>query len=212
MLQILPCQLFSFVTFSNEIELVLKFLPRKKEVKTPAKREVVGLWLHFYTTIRLLFPCSWEPIFVVLQEATTSIIFVCHIVRMQATSIAMMMMIIFLCRITRSNNKEYIFHVVSQEATTTSVFLWYIAKSVMQEHIFHLIAMTQATSCHPIARRTLTIKFFVSYCNEWVTMIIFFLYCEGVSDDYMVLQGSKPVHTVLQGRMKTAFNHREDAR
>ncbi len=41
----------------------------------PAKGEVVGLWPHFYATIRLLCHRLQEHIFVVLQEATTLIFF-----------------------------------------------------------------------------------------------------------------------------------------
>ncbi len=41
----------------------------------PVKREVIGLWPRFYATIQLLCHRSREHIFVVLQEATTSIFF-----------------------------------------------------------------------------------------------------------------------------------------
>ena len=55
----------------------------------PAKREVIGLWPRFYATIQLLCHRSREHIFVVLQEATTSIFFCCCIVRMPATAVTM---------------------------------------------------------------------------------------------------------------------------
>ena len=45
------------------------------------------------------------------------------------------------------------------------------------------------------------------YCNERVTIIQFLLYCEGTSDDHVVLQGIKLVYILLQGQMKTTFNH-----
>jgi hypothetical protein len=44
----------------------------------PAKHKVVGLWPRFYATIRLLFHCSREHIFVVSQEAMTLKIFLSH--------------------------------------------------------------------------------------------------------------------------------------
>ncbi len=61
----------------------------------PTTCEVIGLWPCFHATIRLLRRHSREHVFVVLQEATTSIFFFCHIARMQATSIGMTTAIVF---------------------------------------------------------------------------------------------------------------------
>jgi hypothetical protein len=72
---ILPHQFFFFLTFSNEIKLVSKFLPQKKEVQNTRHTQSCWLVALLFTMIGLLRHRSREPIFVVLQEAMTSILF-----------------------------------------------------------------------------------------------------------------------------------------
>jgi hypothetical protein len=100
LLPILPHQLFFLQTFSNEIELVSKnFTSKKGGPECPPHAKLLACGFVFCDDWALT-PSLQELIFVVSQEAMTSIFF-CRIARMQATSIVMTMRII--C-----------FHVVSQ--------------------------------------------------------------------------------------------------
>jgi hypothetical protein len=80
----------------------------------PAACKVVGLWLRFHATIGLLCHCLQEPIFVILQEATTLVFF--PIVLLGRELLAL----------------QYA-NCLSQEATTTTImFLCHIAMSKRQ--------------------------------------------------------------------------------
>ncbi len=94
-----------FQPFSN---LVLKILPRKKEVKMPAKRKVVGLWPRFYATTWLLCHRLQGHIFSYRKKQRHRYIF-CHIVRMRATSIA-----------SDDNARQSYFYVVSRWANNNN--------------------------------------------------------------------------------------------
>ena len=180
MLQILPYQFFSFGPFSTAIEVVSKFLPQKKlRSKLPPNTKSLACGFTFTRQLGFYTITCDERIFYVVSQEANKHTFYYTLHSELANNVS--------CK--KRQWRDFIFHVLSQQATTTNVSLRHIAKSDNGDCIFYVVLPW------PSGNDT-----------------IFTSYCKWASNVYVVLQESKLVYILSPGWTKTTLIYREDAR
>jgi hypothetical protein len=116
------------IFFRPFFNLVSKILPKKKRVKMPTKRKVVGLWPCFYATIRFLCHCSQEHILSYREKQRHQHFLLSH--RADASYYHSIVSndarrAYFYVVLRRANNNKTFFIVSHAQASEQAMTMWY---------------------------------------------------------------------------------------